>query len=287
MISRYRVIAVALVLVLGLGAALSFSSVREAAAGFLSIFRVEKVQTVSLDLNDLQQIESALREGGRKVDLKQFGRLEVDGKVKMTPVTLAEAQKMVSFAVKEPQVVPPGLFPLQILYSSPATASFTLKVNNVNALLEHFGSKSLLPPELDGKKFSLDLPAAVVMQWAAPDGRPELTIVQSYSPQLKVPEGVDLENVRKALLGLPILPDDLKRQLTAIDDWQHTAVIPGINGSTRSVTVQGVPGAFITEPGSGGLSGENSLIWVKDGLFYAVQGKITCEQALQTANSLR
>lgn len=283
MIRRYRTAAAVAVVALCFGIAMSFGPVREAVADLLVVFRAEKITTVSITTNDLQRIQSTLKHGGRTIYLEQFGKVQVSEKIELRPTTLAEAQRLVDFTVKTPGTLPPGLPQLKMFYVNDSTASFTLKVNNVNSLLASLGSQTLLPQELDGKTFTISLPAAVVYRSAVNGSRPELTIVQSRSPELGVPDGVDLSQVRQALLSLPVLPEDLRRQLTAIEDWQSTVVIPDVDGSTRSVTVQGVKGVLIT----GNNNSVNCLMWIKDGVINMVQGNITADQALEIANSLR
>lgn len=287
MLRRYRAAAVVAAVAMSLGIVLSFGPVREAAADFLAVFRVEKIKTVSIDTDDLRSIESALQRGGKSIDLEQFGKIQVTEDIEYRTATLEEAAAEVDFAVKEPGSVPEGFSQLRTYYTTPASASFTLQVDNVNKLLQSLKSESLLPAELDGKTFTLSIPASVGMTYGSDNSekRP-VNIVQSRSPELGVPDGVDLEKVREAMLGLPILPDNLRRQLAAVSDWQHTMLVPDVDGSTQSVTVQGVSGVVINSSQAASSDSTKCLMWVKDGVICVVQGGITIDQALEIANSL-
>jgi hypothetical protein len=286
MIKKHRAAATAAVVLLALGIALSFGPVRGAAANFLAVFRADQIKTVSLSIDDLRGIEQALQQGGRNIDLEQFGRVEIKEDIRYTSSTLAEAAKKVDFKLLQPGKLT-GFDQPQVRYSNSASADLTLKVDNVNRILQSLKSQSLLPEELDQKTFTLSIPASVVMTCDSAGQQGPLTIVQSRSPELRVPDGVDIDAVRQALLGLPILPEQLKRQLSAISDWQHTLVVPDVNGSSQNVTVQGVPGVIMQNPDPGSVSNSDKcLVWIKDGVIYVVQGRVTSEQALEAANSL-
>ncbi|NPV92920.1 MAG: hypothetical protein HPY50_19305 [Firmicutes bacterium] len=286
MLKRYRAVATVAAVFLVCGIALSFGPVRGAAANFLAIFRADQLKTVTLSIDDLQNIERALQTGGQNIDLEQFGRVEVKENIKYVSSTLEEAAQKVDFTIKQPGKLS-GYKQPKVRYTTPASASMTLKVDNVNKLLQSLKSESLLPQELDQKTFTLSIPASVAMTCESTDNQRPVTIVQSRSPEIGVPDGVDIGSVREALLGLPILPDELRRQLSAIGDWQHTMIIPDVNGSSKNVTVQGVPGVLMQDPDQGASpNSQKCLIWIKDGIIFAVEGPITSEQALEVANSL-
>lgn len=113
-------------------------------------------------------------------------------------------------------------------------------------------------------------------------------MLQAMSPELDVPGNASPASVRDAVLGLPFIPDSVKRQVRAIDDWQHTFLVPDVEGSTQEITVDGVAGVFVTLPeeyrdDSGVV---NIMIWEKDGVVYAVTGQFGLEEALLIGNSM-
>jgi hypothetical protein len=81
---------------------------------------------------------------------------------------------------------------------------------------------------------------------------PRRTFVQMEQPALQVPEGVDVEQVRKAVLELPFLPDSLKSKLEQTTDWKMTLFVP-TGGVPVKPTVIGGHDVVVTN-GNGKLS---------------------------------
>lgn len=281
MISKYRSLAVGTAAVLCLATALSFGSVRSAAADFLTIFRVEKVQTISFNPKDFAQIEEALKEGGL-VNLEELGRIEVSGRQDQTKLSLDEARQAADFSLKVP-ALPAGYNEPVVTKYSPVTVNFTLNVKNINQALISLGAKDLLPADVDGKTFSLSTPMAVSLEYApAGEGKRRLTVIQSLSPELQVPAGVDVNAIRSGLLSIPMLPNNLRQQLEAVNDWQHTLLLPDVDGSTKEVKVGSASGAFISQPNS-----DSVLLWQQNGVVTSIVGRLTLQEAQDLAASMR
>ncbi|HEY3374909.1 MAG TPA: zf-HC2 domain-containing protein [Candidatus Aquicultor sp.] len=276
----------------------SFAPVREAAAGFLNIFRVEKVQTITISQDDLQQMQHLGGANGGKVDIKNLGKFETTGFKEPVMSTAAEAKKAVDFDLKTADIAGYGAAAYKI---SPAfSANFTLNVEQANSIIKVFGGSKALPASLDNKTFSVKVPTVATAEYKNAAGK-AVTVAEARSPELVLPEGTDPAVVRDALLGMP-LPENFKAQLRGITDWTSTLVIPNINGTAKDVTVNGTSGVFITPPkdipqdmrekGAKALEGASvgsmgGLIWQKDGVVYAVGGEVTLEQAQAIASSLK
>jgi hypothetical protein len=286
LLAKYRIQAVVAVLVLGLTVSLSFSSVRAAAGELLSIFRVEKVQTVDISPGDMEKIERALREGAGKVDLSNLGKIEFIGKSSKRLVTLQEAATTVDFQLKLPAALPEG-YKLQSLEAdSVVQMNLTLDTEKTNAVLKGLGSQKLLPEELNGKTFSMVKPAIITARYEGSGS--SIILSQARSPELITPDTASSLAIRDALLALPFLPNNLRNQLAAIDDWQHTFPIPNIKGSSQEVRVAGTQGVLIAEPaGNTQNNPDYNLIWQQNGVVYALSGDFTVEQALEIADSLK
>lgn len=286
LLAKYRIQAVAAVVVLGLAVSLSFSSVRAAAGELLSIFRVEKIQTVDISPADMERIERALREGAGTVDLSNLGKIEFIGKSSKRLVTLQEATEAVDFQLKLPAALPEG-YKLQSLEAdSVVKMNYTLDTDKANAVLKGLGSPKLLPSELNGKTFSVIKPAIITARYEGSGS--SIILSQARSPELITPDAASSLAIRDALLALPFLPNNLRNQLVAIDDWQHTFPIPNIKGSSQEVRVAGTQGVLIAEPaGNTQNNPDYNLIWQQNGVVYALSGDFTVEQALEIADSLK
>lgn len=292
--------AAAAVLLLG---SFAFAPVRGAAAGLLRVFRVQKVQTVSISQQDLAQL-STLMEGGKggHIDLKSYGELTVDeSKTKGGQVTLAQAQAGVDF----PVVVPRGLDGTPTFTLQPGeTIKFKLKVAAINETLKYYGSDRTFPSSVDGKVFIVKIPTIVTASWSvagaqkAPSGAPTegdaIFLGQARSPELVVPDGVDPAQLRDVLLNLPFLPDGVRTQLAAIDDWQHTLIIPDVGGTARDISLDGVPAVVMSPEGAardarkkigGALPAVSTVIWNRDGVVRALGGALDEEKAISLAKS--
>jgi len=287
LIKKYRAVAVAATVALAVTVSLSFAPVRAMASDLLSIFRVNNFQTVTISPNDLSQIQKALQQGAGKVTLGNIGQVEMNKTGVNGGVTLGEAKGSVDFPLLIPQTLPTGYALKGYQRMSGSTLNFTLDTQKTNDILKGFGATTLLPDTLNGKTFTAKIPVVISATY---DGPENLTITQTRSPQLTAPSDTDINTIRDAILALPFLPDDLRRQLASINDWQHTFVVPSLNGSTQNITVAGSSGVFITTPQESQKpkhSVNNALLWQKEGVIYAITGNLTLEQGLIVANSMK
>lgn len=284
MMSRYRAAATAAVLVLAMAVSFSFGPVRSAASELLTVFRVEKVKTVNITPADIASIEKAMREGAGQVDIDNFGELEFSGSQKAEKTTMAEASGAVDYKIKLPGGLP-GYGEPEVYLNSGGTLDFTLDTVNINSFLQSIGSEKILPDELNGKTFTFKIPAQITAKYPGA-GNSEVIIGQGRSPELAAP-GSDVLAIRDALLAVPFLPDNLRSQLASINDWQHTFIVPNIEGSSQEVMVAGTEGVFISPPEGAEAAGGSCLIWQRAGVVYGISGDLALEQALEIANSMK
>ena len=263
---------VVLAIVVVLAASLAFAPVRTMAGQLLSIFRVQKIATVSITQDDIAKIGQSLEKGDPHVSLQELGDVWMDGKPNLGSVepsltTLAKAQAAVDF----PIVVPSGVEGSQSVLVQPGSSvKFKLNVEKVNALLQYYGASQFFSSSLDGKTFEVKMPPTVFIAYGKDplgftssggdmmsDGPPSVApdptsqdvfVVQTRGPELIVPDGVNALEIRDVLLNLPFLPSDLRSQLSGVADWQHTLLIPNLGGSTKEISVAGNPGVLITQP---------------------------------------
>lgn len=278
----------------------SIGPVRATAADMLKIFRVDKIQTIAINPSELNQLETLFREQGGRVDIKNFGTVESTGKITATPATLGEAGQAVDFSLWVPGQIPAGYAAPVYSKINGTVLTFNLDTGSINSMIKSMGGNQFLPGELNGKTFTLQVPNAVVAEYKKDDGSGAIIVGQSRSPEIKVPAGVDENLIKDALLSIPALPESLRKQISAINDWQHTLLIPNINGSTTEVAVNGNDGAFIRTPADGGNHRHrgnnpeleqqqvNSLVWQDGGVIYMISGNgLTVEQALSMASTMR
>ncbi|MDK2822395.1 MAG: hypothetical protein PWQ67_372 [Clostridia bacterium] len=268
-------------IVAGLAAIIIFATtvfvppVREAAANFLHIFRVQKIESIQISIEDLNKMRDDFMNKVGEINLKQLGKANVVSRPKFTKMTLAEAQEKVPFPLKYPNG-----FSLEqeVQVNGSSEVQFTLNTEQVNKVLKQLGSQKLLPPELNGKTFSIYSQGQVDLHYRLGENN-WLSFLQMASPEITVPEGVDVFELRQVLLEIPILPYDLKNKLEAINDWQHTLPIP-TDEDSEVVVVNGAQGILRKNKHS------SHLIWQKDGVIYNLAGASQMD-LVEIANNLR
>jgi len=261
--------------------ALTITPVQQAVANFLSIFRVQQIEVVQLNPGDMQQMANAIESKVGEVDLQQFGKVEIKQKPEQKRLPLDNISSEVPFDFKLPAFTPAGFMPEQAAsIITGGKSEFQFNVEQVNSLLKSLGSSTLLPESLEGKTFSISTPAIVQVKYLAPDGQRSFSYSQFESPEIIAPSGVDPNALRAALLDLPILPDDLRTQLAGIEDWQHTLILPSVQG-TEELMINGKKAIFARSNGD-----LTSLLWLDDGVIYQLRGSLDRAEALEIANSL-
>jgi hypothetical protein len=179
--------------------------------------------------------------------------------------------------------------------AQPTTSSYVLNVPVAKQYLTLANSPELnslpWPAGVDTLTFGLDTPAAVATYYG--DGQTNgFGIVQMANlpnagpgagPALKLPDELDVNAFRTAILALPGLPQDTVAQLKNVQDWDRTLIIPvPEDATTKNVSIKGNAGMLILDgQGRGSL-----LLWQDDGIMYAVGGMISEADVLLVANNL-
>lgn len=237
-------------------AGFSSPTLRAAASDFLGQFRVQKFAAISISPDQLAVLEEVAQSGVRPGAL-QFVEQPGDG----TAVdSLREAAVLTGSPV---QTLPALGNPDTIVVTDGGSAIFTVDIEASRELLTLANiDPDLLPAELDNADIRIFIYDGILQQWA--NGT---TLVQTVSPIVEYPPGIDPNLLGKALLQLLGLTDAEAARLAEQIDWTSTLVLPVPTdvGTFEEVTVQGVSGLYIssTEGGSG-------LIWQKEGSVYVL-----------------
>lgn len=268
-------VAIAAVLVVGM-------VVSGAAANLLTIFEPKQVTAVPVTSTDLQSLQGL-------PDLSEYGTVTVTTQPVLQSVTDAQAAATAShLQILQPSHLPasvtgPGAFAIV----SQGSGSFTFSAVRAQAAAQRQG-KALpsMPANIDGSTLYLTVGPAVVESFGVGAGQqlPSLVIAQARVPRVQS-TGVSVRQLEDYLLIQPGISPALAAQIRAIGDPSQTLPIPIPAGLATShpVTVQGVRGLGVGD--SSGLG--SAVIWVKDGVVYAIGGTLTEDQVLQVANSLR
>lgn len=291
--------AVGMVAVLAI--AMLFPQVRVIGSSFLGLFRVEQFTIIQIDpevigeqLSSSSNFEFLLAED---VEFEEFGVMQdVSGKT--------EASDLAGFSVRLPSS---GLSNEKLIVQPGARISMLVDLPKVQALLDELGIADLkLPAVLDGAEVSMELPVAVAAGYGTCDVSPEMvreagddpdrpivdlneciTLTQFPSPEISAPPGLDIAKIGQGFLQVLGMTPEEAEQFSQSVDWTTTLVIPIPRYGTeyQEVLVDGVEGTLI-------MQSEHTefphylLIWIKDGIVYALTGPGDAQSALELANSL-
>jgi RNA polymerase sigma-70 factor (ECF subfamily) len=297
---RFRPAWVTAGVVVILAVALAFPQVRALAVDFLGLFRVQQVTVVQVDADSLSE------RLGSSQQLEQLFTEDVQVDVQgesQTASSAAQASELAGIGAPANGVGQP-----QFLNVEPAASMvFTVDVEQLETVLQELGQTGLdLPAALDGAEVTATQPplvlagfgecvadaALVVPEGYDPDepgtwSIPQCTtLAQMASPSVEAPAGLDLAQIGQIYLQiLGMTPEEAQRFSENVD-WATTLVIPMPMGGAeyQDVSVDGVTGTLILFNGPGK---DYMLIWVKDGIVYALQGPGSAADALKIANSLK
>lgn len=296
---KYR-LAWALVTLIALAAILlMFPPVRAAAQSLLAQFRVSKVSVVSIDPTRLNELS------GNTPLNKQISQLLSDSMtVTKRPgaprpvANAAEASQLAGFAVRLPtnrQDAP------QLTVQDGGAFQFVVNRARAQTMLNELGARDTqLPPSIDGAQIQVTIPAAVTAGYgqcphlnqptteadhAARLMRECIVLTEMPSPIVDAP--ADLPLARLAELGLQLtMSQEQARAYAQTVDWTSTLVIPIPRNAAqhKQISVDGVNGYLIDHST---YYSQYAIIWVKQGIIYAISGYGDAAPGLALANSFK
>jgi hypothetical protein len=263
----------AAVLVTGLG-------VSGVAQSLVRIFEPQKIVAVQVSPSDFAQ-------AGVLLDYGQVKWLPEPPKLQqLTDAAAAQAQS--GLPVLMPASLPKGVSgPVSYGVVSHATGSLTFDAARLQASALKAGVRaSPMPSSIDGSTLVVNGGPALIEVWGLSGTTeaanvPTLVIAQTRVPTVDS-SGASTAQLEDYLLSQPGVPPELAAQVRAIKDPSTTLPIPIPKGlaTTESVQVNGTPGVLIKAVFGAGV------VWVKNGVIYAVGGQLTPDQVLAIATSL-
>jgi hypothetical protein len=281
---------------------LAFPGTRALAGELLNLFRVQQVQVVPVDFTGLEQLTGDGALGNRFTELISSSvNMQQEPDEPVEAASAEEASQLAGFNVR----IPAGMTPSQINVTSPAAFSLTVDRAKAQALLDEAGRSDLvLPASVDGAEISVDIPASVSVAFGTcpkpgsgePGNTEQSTIERRYpdcvilaqipSPSVNAPADLNIEALARIGLEFTGMSPEEAAELTSTVDWTSTLLVPIPRNAAlhEQVSVDGVTGTLIQRSGE---ASQFALLWVKDGIIYAISGLGTnSEQAVEMANSL-
>ena len=237
-----------------------------ALASMMQTFRMQHMVGVDVSGIDFDGLAAKLEQGspgGQTFDIAKYGSVSQTGGGPSREVTQAEAEKLLGFQV--PAIDAKAGSAMKLQYMPESTVTFKLHVDSVNRLIKLLGGTSLLPAAADGKAITIQLPAGVHGSLEAA-GQGRMQIAKFGAPKLTVEDGIDPEAIREAVLELPLLPEPVRAQLAAIDDWRSTLPVPNAAGVATNMTLEGRDAVLAQQ------NGERYLMWLDQGQITLLSG---------------
>lgn len=273
-ISKHRYAYSGALLLLLFGLAFSFPTVRAAASEFLGLFRVRKFAAISVSPEQIAVLEQIAETGLTPGELEitsEFGSL--------TPAeSLTEAGALTGLAVRSLTAlgVPDGIY-----VSDGGSGRLTIDLEGARAILEAAGvDPRLLPDALEGELVDVIIQAGVEQQWQ--DGT---TLLQTESPLVEYPDGLDPTVLGQALLQVLGMNEDEAVRLAQSIDWTSTLLLPVPQefATFNEVTIDDVSGLALAS-----LDGTHSVVmWQKEDVIYLLSGPGTTNDLVSLADSLQ
>lgn len=284
---RQRRALVGVLAVLMIVGSLTFAPVRAWASEFLGIFRVERFVVVNADQERFEELEDVLSE---EDFMGEFEIIQDPGEP-YEVASLAEAAEVVGF---EPRTIEGADYAApRIDVMGQGMVNVTPDVEMIRGVFEAMElDPSLIPDNVDGQPFTITLPATVVQTWEREDRQP-VTLVQAVSPEVDIPNDVDVEALGEAMLQLFGMTPEEAERLSQTIDWTTTLVmpIPQDLANVQEISVDGVTGLLFTsrwqeQDGDEYHHRNVALLWQHGGVVTVLQGSDD-EQVLDLVNSLR
>jgi hypothetical protein len=114
-------------------------------------------------------------------------------------------------------------------------------------------------------------------------------LAQIPSPTVTTPPDLDVEQLAEAGLQFTGMSPEEARAFSQNVDWSSTLIvpIPRSAASIEEVAVDGVTGNLLYRNADDGMPARYTLLWVKDGIIYALTGFGDAQTALAVAGSLK
>lgn len=291
--------------------AFSFAPVRAWAGEFLGLFRVQHIAVLPVDITRFSQLndDSTLAD--------QISQMFSDS-VTVTrepgdPQVVASADEASQLAGFQVRLLGGSSDTPEIAVQGGAAFDFVVDRTVAQAILDEAGRSDLqLPESLDGATISVDVPAGVAAAYgdcpdvkgsdgaeqaagdAAGGGRrfgPTdcVLLAQIPSPTVVTPPDVDVTQLAEIGLQFMGMSAGDAQAFSQTVDWTSTLVIPIPRNGTHyeQVQVDGVSANLISQQSESGVWDRYTLVWVKDGIVYALTAFGDKDEGLRLANSLQ
>lgn len=278
---------------------LAISPMGGVAGDVLDRFRVQKFAAITVDMESFDEFQMNMLVQAATSDhdalmtaFEDVGTFETtfdqeDPMANAQEFATADEAEAVFGEFDQPSSIPDGYAADPKFYvSDPGSASATINTAKAQEIITELNlpiyslPDPAVAPELS---FTLDIPPAVLLEYAGQSEEQKLVYAQMTSPTLVTPDSLNMDQLREDVLALPGLPADFVGQLRAIEDWEETLVVPVPAGwSSEDVTIDGEPGLLVSaDDGTGAVA-----LWEKSGSLHLVGGTADGDVVMDVAQSV-
>jgi hypothetical protein len=279
-----------LVTVFVIASVLFIPPLRAAADQLLQVFRVQNVVFVPISPERLAQLEELEIEDDA-LFVSEPEAINEPGEPR-TVADAAEAAEYVDFSPHSVNRFTTEPITTEVAVVDRTTVEFQVNVETLQQVLEMLDiTDAQFPPELGDAPIVADVPPSVNMHYVGDDY--ELMLHQGTSPEVSLPDNVDLTEVGTLMLRMLGMEAQQAETLSREIDWSTTLIFPFRSdiGTIRQVTIDGAEGLMTS--GSSQHDGEwvswKSLYWQQGDHFYVLlaEGDLSSEDMLEAARSVR
>ena len=252
--------------VLVLVSLLAFPPVRAAADSLLQIFRVRSVVFVPVDQARVEKLKS-LNFDGKNLFV---GKPTFEGDRQPKDVAdAAAASSAVGFAVGQPSALPGTATASSYKVVGAQKGSFQVDVASARELLKLLDVQNVtLPDSLGQSPIVVNTQPLAVTSYSGHGYT--LALTQGRSPEVTLPDGVDLAQLGSAALQALGTPADQAATMARSIDWSSTLLVPIPTdlSAVQQVTVNGAPAMIVSS--SADAEGEGKMLYWQNGDHFFV-----------------
>jgi hypothetical protein len=280
--SPLRTVAASAAAVILLGGVLSVPAVRASAASFLALFRVSNFVAVEVDSSRLDTLKA------QQLDIKSLVGENVqvvqDPGPAMAVVSIEQAAAAAGYDVKVPGWLPRDARIIEISVSGEGVARITANATRLEQVMDALGITDLRVPDgLNGQIMTVRVPRGVIVRYE--HGPRRTRFFQAPSPEVTMPQGVELAALGEIGLRILGLSAADAREFSRVIDWNSTLIVPLPSGvrSMKRVEISGNPGIAVEYTDS---ARTNMVLWSGGGRVFGIVSLQEMSQVLEMANSV-
>ena len=259
--------------------------VRASMSQFLSLFRVVHFVAIPVDESRIGRLEAENLEIGALIG--EHVQVVQDPGPPVSVGSIADAAAVAGMTLAVPQWLPENTQVLETSVMGERVVRITASSQRLQQVMDALGINDLtVPAGLDGHIVNVRVPPVAMIRYE--HGRRRSRLFQARTPQLTLPDSIDVKALGE--IGLRILglaPAEAKQFAQAMD-WHSTLIVPVPPNAAgfRQVNIGGRLGVMVSHQPRD-QSPTSTIIWSTADRVFALVSILGDEDALLIANSVR